>query len=198
MRAIGVSTVICLSLASASALAQTVYFEFSNVTGNISGVVDGEIFGLSATGANQAATSIEILSAPAGLMATMNETTPFTLSTFAAAINQTVTHNSFTLSNGTVTAATVQISGGYFDIDINSNGTYYNQLVDPSRNDRVQNLNGFLGVTFSSTPFGSPPPPPPPPPPSPPGPPPVPEPRSLLLLGSGVAALLVARRRMAG
>ena len=140
---------------SMPARAVTVDFSFDNVTGSVAGTVTGAIFGLPFNGTG-AATDIEIYSAPATLLASL-PALPFSVFTYAANLGQPVTFNSFTLTNGTVTAALFQINGGFFDLNV---GGAFNQLTindyTPGSTFPIHyigNQSGFAGVSFATTPL---------------------------------------------
>ncbi len=144
-------------------------FSFSNTVGDIAGTVTGTIYGLAASGTSSA-TDIVVTSAPTGVGGTVPADI-FTLPGF------TIETNSFTVTDGEITAAQFRSNDGDGSVapqlNLNFEGeiNQYNQI---SGQFGVLNENGFSGLIFTA----------------------VPEPSSLALLGFGVAALgLVGWRR---
>ena len=168
------ASILCCCFAF-RAHAATIYFEFSNVTGNVPGTVIGKILGLT-DNATSAATDLLITYAPPTLAALL-PSTPFSVFTYANSLGGLpVSTNTFTLAGGTVTAAAFQVGGGFFDLAVQNK---YNQLVAPNYTTAVRNQSGFAAVTFSDTPLATT----------------VPEPAGIALLSSGVLMLLAVRRR---
>lgn len=183
------AVLIALTLASGVARADGI-FSFSNDPagpGNVAGTVTGRILGLSANGTS-AATSIFIDSFPAGLVLFGTYTTPFDVLTWTGG---TVAENSFTTVNGEITGGSFSIFGANGVLDqlyINSQcvcatfgldtGTNF---LDIGSNDTnfVWNDNGIgtTGVTFGALNA-------------------VPEPATIAFLGTGLAFLAFARRRL--
>jgi len=103
-------------LACGVARADTFYFSFSNDPtgpGDVSGTVTGEVFGLPHNGTG-AATDIEILSYPAGLVLSGTYTPPVDVFSWTGAI---IAQNSYTVVNGVITGGGFSIYGGNGDLD---------------------------------------------------------------------------------
>lgn len=125
--------------------AMNFFFSFTNDPGlgNVAGTVTGEIFGLT-DNATSAATSVVIDSVPTAL--TGLPSTPFTAAAYAADLGEFIGSNSFTVTSGAVTNADYQIWGGDFALNV---GGAFNSLSSPDASERVQNLDGMGGITFS-------------------------------------------------
>lgn len=139
-----------------SAQAQTLDFNFS-FTANLveapdllPGTVTGEILGLQNNTANQIPTEITITSAPAQLGFTLPYTFP--------ASDAVGTWSGFTVENGVITAAQIDMQdpnnasyGNPFVLGIDDDlNILQNEMI--SGNPSVVNYSGFSGMTFSAAP----------------------------------------------
>jgi hypothetical protein len=149
--------VFCGAALSPPARADNFFFSFSNVTGNVPGTVSGEIFGLT-NNSTSAASDIVINSFPVGL--TGLPAAPF--SVFTAITNEggTFFNNSFTETNGMVTAASFLAllvvngvtSGVAFDLNrpnVGQNAITGNNVPGGAF---TGNNRGFAGATYSAAP----------------------------------------------
>ncbi len=98
------ASALLLSFASTPSDALTFDFSFSNVVGDVNGTVTGQIFGLTDNTSNQAATLVDVTSAPAGLGLPIPPNLSFQ--------PQFANPNSFTVTSGTITNAAFDGSSG--------------------------------------------------------------------------------------
>lgn len=145
-------TAIGLAFNSGAAKALDFTFSFGNETGNVSGNVTGIIAGLN-DNATSAATGVIIQNYPSGLSGSPEQ------GGFDATKWQEVYSNSFSVTNGNITAASFgATNGGGFGstgdaLCINGGGycfTGANALSFDGASTYVLNSSGFSGVTFSS------------------------------------------------
>jgi len=123
-------------------------FSMTDTTGNVSGTVTGEIFGLTAN-TTSSASSVEVFSWPAGMANPDSVTTPLTLT-------GTPVDNSFTISSGALTAANYEISSADSNVqlrlDVGGTGSGPNAFTLNNFTNEVQSGNGFSGVTYTPAP----------------------------------------------
>ena len=123
-------------------------FSFSNVTGNVPGVVSGKIYGLT-DNATSFPTDVVVTAYPAGINGLAPA--PLDINAYAASLGSFINSYSggFSVANGQITGGDYQIYGGYFDLNIFSQ---YNTLFSPDASNYTGNLDGLGGVTFTATP----------------------------------------------
>ena len=175
-----IAAVVALSLSAVSAQAAVlVHFSFSNgAPGNVAGTVTGTITGLS-DNATGAATGVFLDSYPAGL-----NNVGYSSDVFAWP-SVFFSENSFTLSNGVVTASEfiAQANGSGAQLWLNGFQSTNFLNVDGTDSHYVWNQDGAAGITYTVTGVGG-----------------APEPASwaMLILGFGMAGSALRRRRSAG
>ncbi|HWF00968.1 MAG TPA: PEP-CTERM sorting domain-containing protein [Caulobacteraceae bacterium] len=138
------SGAICAALSSA-AYADNFFFSFTSdgSFGNVDGTVTGQIFGLT-DNATSAASDVEIYSYPAGLNYLPGPS--FSIAAYDAELGKAITVNSFTVTDGQITGAAFQLTGGWFDLNVDVGGTYYTALTAPDGTPQ-QNVGGQVGNT---------------------------------------------------
>ncbi len=115
----------------------------------LGGVITGEIFGLD-NNAWSSATAVQIDSYSPTVTGLPG--TPFLISDYAASLGFMITQNIFLVIDDQIVDGVYQISGGYFDLNVQAGGYGYNSLVSPDAQSRVQNLQGLDGLSFSAAP----------------------------------------------
>ncbi|MDJ0649240.1 MAG: hypothetical protein QNJ60_11095 [Xenococcaceae cyanobacterium MO_188.B19] len=139
----GAVAIVCLSgVEAANALDFT--FSFSNVTGSVPGTVTGTLGGLN-DNATGAATSLELTSFPAGL-GTLEAGNNVLAWSFQSA-------NSFTVTNGSITAANFFATDGISDglcLNTSCFAGLSNALTLDTASTNTGNNDGFSGVTFAA------------------------------------------------
>ncbi len=115
----------------------------------LGGVVTGEIFGLD-NNAWSSASAVQIDSYTPTVTGLPG--TPFLISDYAASLGFAITQNAFLVLDHQLVDGVYQISGGYFDLNVQAGGFGYNSMVSPDAQSRVQNRQGLDGLSFSAAP----------------------------------------------